>query len=233
MPRHIRLINIISVAAIFCIVLIVASAPENKDYGADFKKDSGKKEILLSATITANQPENETDNNILSVFSIAPVIVETSPDNTDVAQPQPEISIPELPTNLTIPANPHRHSEVEHTLTVINTRENTAEKEYREVWAMVTAYCPCYKCCGRGSPGRTSLGKTAWRPGIAADPRAIAYGTKIDITGYGLREVDDTGGAMRQSWSRRGVIHLDIRMTYHWQARSWGRRLMKVKIYDK
>lgn len=106
-------------------------------------------------------------------------------------------------------------------------------RSYREVRALVTAYCPCARCCGRHANGRTSIGTTAWRPGMAADPRAVPYGTLVEVPGYGTYPIDDTGGAMRQSWRRRGVIHIDIRMTYHWQAREWGRRYMTIRIYDQ
>ncbi len=107
------------------------------------------------------------------------------------------------------------------------------EKDYVERWALVTAYCPCSKCCGYATPGRTSTGTSAWKPGIAADPRAVAYGTEIYVEGYGRRKVDDTGGAMRRSWRRKGLLHLDIRMTYHYSAVKWGRKMMKVRIYRK
>ena len=107
------------------------------------------------------------------------------------------------------------------------------KKDYVERWALVTAYCPCSKCCGYGTPGRTSIGKSAWKPGIAADPRAVPYGTEIYVKGYGRRFVDDTGGAMRRSWRRKGILHLDIRMTYHYNAKKWGRKMMKVRIYNK
>ncbi len=102
---------------------------------------------------------------------------------------------------------------------------------YRDVWAMVTAYCPCRRCCGRFSNGRTSIGVSAWKPGIAADPKALSYGTKIDVPGYGIAYVDDTGIAMRRSWRSNGMLHLDLRMTYHWQAREWGTQIMQVRIY--
>lgn len=105
-------------------------------------------------------------------------------------------------------------------------------RSYREVRALVTAYCPCARCCGRHANGRTSIGTSAWRPGMAADPRAVPYGTLVEVPGYGTYPIDDTGGAMRQSWRRRGVIHIDIRMTYHWQAREWGRQYMTIRIYD-
>ncbi len=100
----------------------------------------------------------------------------------------------------------------------------------RTLRVVVTAYCPCRRCCGRFADGRTSTGTTAWRPGIAADPSVLPYGTVLEVPGYGTATVDDTGGAMRRHWSRDGIIHIDVRMTYHWQARQWGRREMEIRV---
>lgn len=105
------------------------------------------------------------------------------------------------------------------------------KNNYRDVWAIVTAYCPCTRCCGRNARGRTSIGNTAWLPGIAADPNAVSYGTRVEIPEYGTYLIDDTGGAMRRNWRVRGQLHLDVRLKYHYEARSWGKKLMKVKIY--
>jgi 3D (Asp-Asp-Asp) domain-containing protein len=102
--------------------------------------------------------------------------------------------------------------------------------EYKTVKALVTAYCPCWRCCGSFANGRTSIGKSAWNPGIAADPSKLPYGTEIIVPGYGKAKVDDTGIAMRRSWRRRGVVHLDVRFDYHWQARQWGSKIMNVKV---
>ncbi len=103
---------------------------------------------------------------------------------------------------------------------------------YREENALVTAYCPCAKCCGTQSPGITSTGKSAWTTGFAADPLKLDYGTRVMVEGYGLSVVDDTGGAMRRHWRRDGILHIDVRMTYHYEARQWGKRYMRVKIYE-
>lgn len=110
---------------------------------------------------------------------------------------------------------------------------NAQPRKYREMWATVTAYCPCSRCCGARARGRTSLGGSAWLPGIAADPRALPYGTAVYVPGYGEHTVDDTGGAMRESWRNHGRLHLDIRMKTHYEARQWGRRTMKVRVYGK
>lgn len=103
---------------------------------------------------------------------------------------------------------------------------------YREEVAMVTAYCPCVKCCGSSAIGITSIGKNAWTPGLAADPEYLGYGTTVFVPGYGLSNIDDTGGAMRRHWRRNGVLHIDVRMTYHYEARQWGKQYLRVKIYD-
>lgn len=103
---------------------------------------------------------------------------------------------------------------------------------YREEVALTTAYCPCSKCCGSQSPGITSIGKNAWSTGLAADPEYLDYGTKVFIPGYGLSVVDDTGGAMRRHWRRNGILHIDVRLTYHYEARQWGKQYLRVKIYD-
>ncbi len=104
---------------------------------------------------------------------------------------------------------------------------------YREEVALITAYCPCEKCCGTQSPGITSTGKNAWTPGLAADPFYLDYGTRVFVPGYGLSEIDDTGGAMRRHWRRDGLLHIDLRMTYHYEARQWGKKYLRVKIYEE
>ena len=103
---------------------------------------------------------------------------------------------------------------------------------YRSMRALVTAYCPCYRCCGNFADGVTSTGTSAWRAGAAADPRRMPYGTRIFVPGYGLAVVDDTGGAMRQSHVRRNELHLDMRMTYHYEARQWGRQYLFIRAYE-
>ncbi|HYE08142.1 MAG TPA: hypothetical protein VEL07_21695 [Planctomycetota bacterium] len=77
--------------------------------------------------------------------------------------------------------------------------------------ATITAYTPRREECDE-DPDVTATGTDAFRQaGIAADPRAIAYRTVLRVPGYGEAPVDDTGGAMRQSWER-GTVHLDLRI---------------------
>jgi 3D (Asp-Asp-Asp) domain-containing protein len=103
---------------------------------------------------------------------------------------------------------------------------------YRSERALVTAYCPCEKCCGFWAhKGLTSTGKSAWTEGAAADPLLLPYGTQVFIPDYGITEIDDTGGAMRSA-RKRGVLHIDVRMTYHYEARQWGSRYLYIRIYQ-
>lgn len=98
-------------------------------------------------------------------------------------------------------------------------------------WMKVMAYCPCKKCCGQSARGLTSTGKDATKPpfGAAADPKILPYGTKIEIPGVGIREVDDTGGAMRKN-AKKGIYHIDVRFATHQEALEFGVQWLEVKI---
>jgi len=104
--------------------------------------------------------------------------------------------------------------------------------ESYNMWVTSTAYCPCARCCGRGSPGITKTGRNAWTPGVAIDPRYIPLGSHLDIPGYNRVKngswvlCDDTGGKIK---GRR----IDIRFNYHYQAKQWGKKYIKVRVYPK
>jgi len=103
----------------------------------------------------------------------------------------------------------------------------------KTVKMLVTAYCPEKCCCGEYANGRTSKNDDAYIcDGVAADPKAIPYRTKLKIPGVGIKEVDDTGGGMRQSW-KKGVYHIDLRFKDHQKALNWGKRWLKVDILPK
>ena len=103
---------------------------------------------------------------------------------------------------------------------------------WKTVRARVTAYDPSRRSCGRFADGKTSIGQSAWRmDGVATDPRAIPYGNYVVVPGIGAREVDDTGRAMKRSWSRYRRFHIDVRMTYPYQAERWGVKYLDVKLY--
>lgn len=122
-------------------------------------------------------------------------------------------------------------------LLLLCTIVSAAETEL--VLAKVTAYCPCTICCSPSADGTTSTGlKTDRHPyGIAADPRALPYGTRVRVPGYlevsrpgEWFTVDDTGGDMRRSWEDEKVIHIDVRYRNHAWAKRWGTQWLWIEV---
>jgi 3D (Asp-Asp-Asp) domain-containing protein len=99
----------------------------------------------------------------------------------------------------------------------------------RTIKMIVTAYCPCAKCCGENASGVTASGKlVSYNAGrfVAADP-SLAFGTKLIIPGYESSPVEvlDRGGAIRGN-------HIDVFFPTHQQALDWGRRLVEVTVLE-
>ncbi len=97
--------------------------------------------------------------------------------------------------------------------------------------AVTTAYTPTRDECDE-DPDRTAIGAMAFETyGIAADPRAIAYRSVVRVPGYGDAMIDDTGSAMRRSWSQ-GVLQLDLRIPFRahdgrWRSESECKRIAR------
>jgi 3D (Asp-Asp-Asp) domain-containing protein len=87
---------------------------------------------------------------------------------------------------------------------------------------IVTAYCPCEKCCGKHADGHFANGQEISFPALAAPPE-IPFGTKIHVPGYGVAEVKDRGSAI--TWRQ-----LDVFFPDHQQALEWGVQKLKVEI---
>ena len=97
-----------------------------------------------------------------------------------------------------------------------------AEREYIEVTATLTAYCPCVKCCGK-SDGITASGTqaTAGRT-VAVDTRLIPYGTEISIDGK-TYIAEDCGGKVKG-------YTIDVFFNSHEEALNFGRQTKIVQI---
>jgi 3D (Asp-Asp-Asp) domain-containing protein len=91
---------------------------------------------------------------------------------------------------------------------------------------VVTAYCPCTRCCGPNARGITASGKrvTANNGRFVAADRDLPFGTMLIIPGYNDGrpvEVLDRGGAIRGN-------RLDVFFPTHGEARQWGVRRLQV-----
>ena len=87
----------------------------------------------------------------------------------------------------------------------------------------VTAYCAdCEVCVNvpEWRDGKTASGKDA-EGLIVAAPADIAFGTVLDIEGYGRAVVEDRGGAIVGD-------KLDVLMSSHSAALTWGVRHIEV-----
>ena len=101
------------------------------------------------------------------------------------------------------------------------------------VGAKLTGYDPSEVSCGKYANGLTSIKDNAYVfDGIAADPKAVPYRSKVYIDGIGFKEVDDTGRAMRESW-RKGKYHFDIRFSTVKKANQFGVKKKKAHIFRK
>lgn len=111
---------------------------------------------------------------------------------------------------------------------IVENVENTTEKivipEYIEQEMIVTAYCPCVKCCNK-TDGITATGTLAKQGRtIAVDPRYIPYGTEVIIDGV-TYIAEDCGGAIKGD-------RIDVFFSNHQDALNFGvqNKMVKVKV---
>jgi 3D (Asp-Asp-Asp) domain-containing protein len=95
--------------------------------------------------------------------------------------------------------------------------------------ARVTAYAPFDNksgICADENPNSTSTGKVPGPSYAAADPSRLPYGTKLNIPGYGIVEIQDTGGALR---NYEGIA-VDLYFETYEEAMQWGVQYLEVEI---
>ena len=108
---------------------------------------------------------------------------------------------------------------------------SVARQHSRVVMMLVTAYCPCTKCCGPHAQGLTASGKPiSFNEGrfVAADTKLFKFGTTLEIPGYADGkpvEVVDKGGAIKGN-------HIDVFFATHEQAKQWGRKWIAVTVIE-
>jgi 3D (Asp-Asp-Asp) domain-containing protein len=112
---------------------------------------------------------------------------------------------------------------------VVNVTAKAPRQATRTIKMLVTAYCPCRKCCGKFSDNVTASGKSIYTNRsmfVAADTRLLKFGTMLSIPGY-------RGGQAVPVLDRGGKIRgyrLDVFYLSHSQARKWGRRYLNVRV---
>ncbi len=93
-------------------------------------------------------------------------------------------------------------------------------------WFIVTAYCPCEKCCGKFADGITASGHIIQEGDcFVAAPPWIPFGTRLSIPGY-------VGGLMVAVEDRGGAIvgnRLDVFFSDHNEALAWGIKTFRVE----
>lgn len=113
------------------------------------------------------------------------------------------------------------------------TNELQEENEsLRTIRAKLTAYSPLDNVDGQqaqGNPTRTSIGRRVGRNIAAADPKKLPYGTKLAVPGYGIVEIGDTGGALRNDDKN---IRIDLYHSTYKDAMKFGVKDTEVKILE-
>ena len=109
---------------------------------------------------------------------------------------------------------------VEQTMEI--TAEPTTQKAKKTITMVVTAYCPCKKCCGK-TDGITASGvKAKQGVTVAADTRLFPFGTKLEIDGK-IYTVQDRGGVIKGN-------RIDLYFENHQSALNFGRQTKEVTI---
>jgi 3D (Asp-Asp-Asp) domain-containing protein len=102
-------------------------------------------------------------------------------------------------------------------------------EELKIIRARVTAYAPGENLsgiCADGNPSVTATGTKPQHGTIAADFNKLEPGTKLEIPGYGIGVVEDTGAALNRG---RG-LRLDIYKATHQEAIEWGVKEIDVVL---
>lgn len=113
-------------------------------------------------------------------------------------------------------------------------------KRYKEYEMEVTAYDLSYESCGK-HPNHPEYAVTASgkkigvdifeEDGIIASPENFPFGTKMEVEGWGTGTVWDRGGAIKYD-EKTGRYRLDIFISDRAKALEWGRKIVKVKVFQ-
>lgn len=131
---------------------------------------------------------------------------------SEIVTEKPETKIDETSTILETETESPTEAETE-----------TEKQEYIKLTVIATAYCPCEKCCGRYSDGRTATGTVAQSGRtIAVDPSVIPYGSKVQINGH-TYVAEDCGGDIKGK-------RIDIFFNTHPEAVNFGKQELVIFV---
>lgn len=92
------------------------------------------------------------------------------------------------------------------------------------IFAIVTAYCPCVKCCGPNAAGIFADG-TRYAQSAVAAPRRYPFGTVVFIDGRRY--------IVRDRTAVRFDKRFDIAMRSHKEAIAFGKQKKQITIITK
>ncbi|HET7578791.1 MAG TPA: peptidoglycan-binding protein [Bacillales bacterium] len=106
-----------------------------------------------------------------------------------------------------------------------NTGQNNDQDNVKTLYVESTAYTAhCSGCSGVTATGINLL-KNPDSKVIAVDPSVIPLGSKVWVQGYGYAVAGDTGGAIDGK-------RIDVFMPSQSKAMNWGRKTVKVKVFN-
>ena len=101
-------------------------------------------------------------------------------------------------------------------------RTESTNSNEKWIWANVSAYCACSKCCGKTN-GVTASGTKATVGRTIAAPSSYSFGTKIELEGLGTYIVEDRGGAIQGN-------KIDVYFASHSEALAFGRKKIRMRV---
>lgn len=101
-------------------------------------------------------------------------------------------------------------------------RTESTNSNEKWIWANVSAYCACSKCCGKTN-GITASGTKATAGRTIAAPSSYSFGTKIELEGLGTYIVEDRGGAIQGN-------KIDVYFASHSGALAFGRKQIRMRV---
>lgn len=114
------------------------------------------------------------------------------------------------------------NTEIKNPTPIVEQAEEPQKPAYREIEANISAYTASDDECGKGD-GITASGTVA-KAGRTIAMDGVPFGTEVEIDGHVYVVEDRFGGG----YSNRIDIYMDTKS----EAFRWGRRYMKVRIYD-